>query len=327
MKFDVIRMAFSSPLHISSGGNYYDRGEGMLRSDTLYSSVIQQLAAFDPEFAKKPEGFTFSSAFPFVTEDGKNFQYFLPKPPTDNFRKYEKEAENPKAIKKIKWVDSDFFQETLAGTDVDKIPMNWVKDEFLSSSIKIDKGIVHKETQLRIGVPREAGDTDVYYLEKTFFRKGAGLYFLCFFESDIIKEKVLKALELLELSGIGTDRSVGMGQFYLSFDSLELKTPTQTDYWMNLSLFLPESVAQLEGLLDHNAKYELVKRGGWITDIGYTTYRKQLVYLFQEGGVFKSKKPMPIAGRYQDLSPDNLPTPLNHPVWRVGRSIFLPIKL
>lgn len=327
MEFEIIRLAFTSPLHISTGGNYYDRGEALLRSDTIYSAMVQQMATFNKNLPEKPEGFTFSSCFPYSKNRKKEFEYFFPKPAIKGFRDLEKSAIDPKKIKKIKWINKSLFEQVLNGELIQKLDLSNVSGEYLPSSKLENEEFIVKDVQLRIAVPRTTDDTEVYYLEKTWFAKGSGLFFLAIYEDQVAKETVHKALDLLQLSGIGTDRSVGMGQFKYEIESIKLNLPINSDYAMNLSLFLPENKEFLETGLNSNCSYDLIKRGGWLTDFGYTTYRKNMVYMFQEGGIFRISNSIKETGGYVDIRPKNTPVSIDHPVWRIGRSIFLPIKL
>jgi CRISPR-associated protein Csm4 len=328
MDFDIIRLDFSSPLHISTGGNYYDRGDSTVRSDTIYSAIIQQIASFDNSLAEKPEGFVVSSCFPFTKNTKGEIEYFFPKPSIKKFRDIEKSSSDPKRIKKIKWINKNLFERVLKGDSILPGDLNNAENEYLPSSELPQMDFIKKDVQLRIAVPRTMEDTEVYYLEKTWFAKNSGLFFLVKYQNLEIKRKVQKALELLELSGIGTDRSVGMGQFKLELDNISFDLSGASSYSVNLSLFLPEDKNFLEKGLDSNCSFELIKRGGWLTDFGHTTYRKNMVYMFQEGSIFKTEgNQTEHLGGYVDLRPKNIPNPINHSVWRIGRSIFLPIKL
>jgi len=325
MNFDLIRLSFLSPLHISNGGNYYDRGDDFLHSDTLYSAIIQQLANIEPSLAANPKGFNFSSAFPFTKND-KGFSYFFPKPYFPIIKKAEGINGLSKKLKKLKWIEKSYFEKLLAKDSFQDLNFQHIQKEYLSSE-KINESFIKKEVQLRIGLPADKEDTDVYYIEKTFFAKDSGLFLLAQFETEEIKTAIKNAFDLLQLNGIGTDRSVGMGHFEITWDSIEIDVPT-AEYMTNLSLFIPEDQNQLNQLFDENSAYDLILRGGWLTDREYTGFRKNMVYMIREAGLFKKPNGEFTSGRTVDLQPNKLPNgPMKHPVWRLGRSIFLPIKL
>jgi CRISPR type III-A-associated RAMP protein Csm4 len=88
-----------------------------------------------------------------------------------------------------------------------------------------------------------------------------------------------------------------------------------------LSTFIPEDKLQLEQAIDNQqVAYELVRRGGWITSAPYNTLRKNAIYAFSAGSVLSGNH----VGKIVDLAPKGL---INHPVWRCGKTIVLPIKL
>jgi len=84
-----------------------------------------------------------------------------------------------------------------------------------------------------------------------------------------------------------------------------------------------------EILSDDKISYQLIKRGGWITTEPYTTYRKKSVYMFAEGGIFKlnSDKNIETLGKTVNLKPEAEFLKIQHNIYRVGKSIFLPINI
>jgi CRISPR/Cas system CSM-associated protein Csm4 (group 5 of RAMP superfamily) len=88
-------------------------------------------------------------------------------------------------------------------------------------------------------------------------------------------------------------------------------------------------------MIDDDSRFELIRRGGWITTQPYMTYRKKSIQMFREGSVFSLPKTRAVvensfkAGKTVDLRPE-LPEGMKqveHPVWRVGKSIFIPVNL
>jgi CRISPR-associated protein Csm4 len=59
-------------------------------------------------------------------------------------------------------------------------------------------------------------DSEPYYVDKIFFHKNAGLFFLVEAEEKTL-EMLKAAMRLLSDNGIGTDRNVGNGQFEADF--------------------------------------------------------------------------------------------------------------
>jgi CRISPR/Cas system CSM-associated protein Csm4 (group 5 of RAMP superfamily) len=90
-----------------------------------------------------------------------------------------------------------------------------------------------------------------------------------------------------------------------------------------LSTYIPTTSEILEKNLNHDGiAYQIVRRGGWITQIGYNTQRKNAIYAFDAGSVLcglESGK-----GAIVDLAPEKFK---EHKIWRCGKSIVLPIKI
>jgi CRISPR-associated protein Csm4 len=369
-KLTALKFRFTTPLHIGTVRADYDKSEKMIHSDTLYSAIIwawNVLGIEIPELLdesgnpKDDLGFTISSLFPYYQgkESGSKPIYFFPKPigtlTTDKSKHHKK-------VKSIRYLDIAALKECFNGepflydaiTEEDKGDVKSILTAETSNigGFKLRNGILSKDDKLpkssfivsevypRVYVPRygevdkktgEAKDTEIYYIERLFFKEKSGLYCLAQFDNDTIKQKVIAALRFLADEGLGTDKHVGNGLFELEcedftgFEDLKI----ESNHAVSLSLFCPENKEQLKGMLGEQSAFDTMKRGGWITEEGYLTYRKKSVYMFTEGSIFKTDdKPK---GKTVDLKPENkyLPSekPVTHPIYRVGRSLFLPIKL
>lgn len=179
-----------------------------------------------------------------------------------------------------------------------------------------------------------------FYMEKLFFQEHAGLYFFIQIKDEAVRDYLKGALRLLSDSGLGTDRNTGYGQFTWSApQKMQLRIPPieQSNAWMNLGLYCPKSEDLQEDLLSQSS-YQLLKRGGWISspsNDAFYAYRKKSIYMFGEGGVFPKRAAFDHddatleKGKICDLKPDVVAVDAKtaHPIWRDGRSIFLPIKL
>lgn len=346
-QFTAIRFQISDSVHLGSHREELDRSDTILHSDTLYSAIIQawdvlgvKHAILDYEGDVAPElGFAISSLFPFFQENGQSQPlYFFPIPKSDL------QVADPQVYHLIKWLDAKEFGYYLKNGRLNEhnakpcgdyftdhagfnIAMN---EKYKSRNSTMDnyQDFMRSEVQPRAYVPRlHEPDTDtvIYYIERIFFREHCGLFGLATFDNDEIKAKVLLALDHLQDAGIGTDRNVGHGQFCYETDKFEyfIDLP-ESDHALNLSLFCPENPAQLADMLasDHCC-HDLTKRGGWMTTWPYLGYRKDSVYMFREGGIFKTKEM--VAGSTVNLRPAILNSDI--PVLRVGKSIFLPVTV
>lgn len=331
MSYKAFKISFTSPLHISDiRANDYGKSERILRSDTLVAAIMQTWAMLGKEaWIKQDSGFTTSCLFPFTTatDESKENVFFLPKPfcrlntPDDN-------ADNTslaKKAKKVQYFDTEYFQLALKQTKITQPKENHYRGAYLCNE-EIDTDFLSSDTRIRIRKPRnDSEDAEPFYMEQLRFKAGSGLWGVAWFESESIEKRVKAAFDYLEEAGLGTDRNVGNGQFkieWLSENPLPIETPTK--YGLNLSLFCPENETDLAIMLDEKARYELIKRGGWLSE-PHTGLRKRSVYMFKEGSVFRLSKPENVHGCTVDLQPDILGK--KHPVWRSGKAIFIPIEL
>jgi len=203
-------------------------------------------------------------------------------------------------------------------------------DEYIldnSSLTKNFNGIFQCQVTPRVNIARDGvSDSVPYYVEKITFKDFSGLYFIADGETTLLE----KALNLLKVEGVGTDRNVGNGFFEYVSDEIELSLPEKTDNILSLSNYIPSKSEELTELLrGDKIAYDFHRRGGWITTYPYNSLRKKYVYAFVPGSVFNKPSGINdnllILGNIVDLKPDD--AGVNHPIWRNGKSIFLPIKL
>lgn len=328
MMFDTLYFSFKTPLHISNTRADYGQSEKILHSDALYAAIMQAWAVLGKsEWISKKPNFTLSSLFPFTSVGGEKVHFF-PKP----FLKPNTEGavvrtEDAKTFKKVKYVDVSILEAYL-----NFLPQpsntNWVKGSYQTQHANaIDKDFIQTDVVPRIRKPRrDSEDAEPFYTERLYFKSGSGLFCLVQYESEEAKRQVEAAVGYLADTGIGTDRNVGHGLFDWSAGKLPLSLPTGADWALNLSLFCPENQQQLTDMLDNQARYEIIKRGGWMSE-PHNTYRKRSVYMFKEGSLLRTGATP--KGKTVNLQPENalLPSPVTHPVWRVGKALFLPVKL
>ena len=168
-------------------------------------------------------------------------------------------------------------------------------------------------------------DAEPYYVDRVSFKDYSGLYFIVEGDTTLLD----KAMPLLAEEGIGTDRNVGNGYFECKTDKITISLPNEgADYCVCLSVYFPESEQQLKDMMtDENIAYDIQRRGGWITTYPYQRLRKNFIYGFSEGSVFKRKtNGIETIGRIVDLRPQWNEEQLHH-IWRCGRSLILPINI
>ncbi|KXX69436.1 type III-A CRISPR-associated RAMP protein Csm4 [Flammeovirga sp. SJP92] len=357
----VYKLHFSTPLHLSDESEGYDKSQSLLHSDTLHAAIMSTYALLGKTEAIPHDGvppFTISSLFPFAqAEENKETTYFLPKP-FKPFNPNKLSEEEAKKIKKIEWIELSLFKQLIGekGLAIEKDYIH--KGKFLAKC-KIGK-VMDTEMSQRVVIRRDRTATGIdnvsqvfggfsvpekvapdqettpFYIEKLRFSKGSGLYFI--YEGDEKNSSLFEtALQLLGDEGIGTDRNVGMGKF--SFEKVDLKSEKVWDHWdtmcqlksdysVTLSLYCPKDEEELSKALE-GAKYNLIKRGGYITTEPFNALRKREVYMFAEGSVFRFT-PNEVRGKSVNLQPDitkleEYTNTTAHPIWRVGKAMLLPI--
>lgn len=316
----IYKLRFTSPLHISNSRSDYGQSLKTIDSDTMYAALTSCLAKMGETISENGDlGFTISSLFPYYQKekDGKPL-YFFPKPIN---AKLPETAENRKQIKKIKYLETNYFSQLLSGNV--KIEDNNIHGDYLCEQ-KIEKFIKTQADQ-RVSIKDRTmqEEAEPYFIDKIFFKDYSGLFFIAKGDTTNLD----KAIPLLALEGIGTDRNIGNGFFEYKRDTVFLDIPEKADYFLNLSMFFPESKEQLSLLMDENSAYEIQRRGGWITSYPYQSLRKNVIYGFSVGSVFrKETSGLETLGKIVDLRPKWNDTDM-HSVFRCGRALILPIKI
>lgn len=335
--FKIFKLHFTAPLHISDQHDDLGNSQKIIQSDTLYAALMSCLAKNGEKLPEDGElGFTVSSLFPYFQKDKDSSPvYFLPIPMQSRQADLA-DVTKAKTVKKVQWIDSNLYSSVLSGeslfdgTDsyIPYIQGNYLTTYELPEDINGGKEFVRSEVSQRVTLMSRTGEEDAkpFYVDKILFRYDAGLYFIVEGDTSLLE----KALHLLSLEGIGTDRNVGYGFFEYTADSLSIDLPKEVNHQLSLSLLIPESKEQLEMLLNSECvAYDFVRRGGWITTYPYMTLRKNAIYGFVPGSVFRKDEgeSATVIGKIVDLKPETVDVEITHHVWRNGKAIMLPIKL
>lgn len=330
--FKIFKLHFLAPLHLSKGKtDDYGESEEILHSDTIKSALFvcarqlfgaNEIGDNDSFF----NSFQISSAFPFFEDE-----LFFPKPMAkiQPFKNEEIPEEfQAKKHKKVVYLGKSYFEDLIneQKLSISKDDLT-VDGKFVSNHTTIKKlasPIFKSEVQQRVTIPADySEDPTPYYVDRLFFAQGAGLWF-AFKGDDKMLELVSKALKLLGDSGIGTDRSVGNGQFESSQSIMSLHTPENAKHQLSLSLWCPQEEEISESFLK-NSSYGLIKRGGYIASpakMEHLTLRKKSIYMFTEGSIFPNNKIL--KGKVANLKPDI--AVVTQDVWRDGLAFMIPIN-
>jgi len=279
------KLFMTSPLHLSTGGDSYEKTFHYLHSDTLFSALLASwhyLYDDDPEVLVKNFSFKISSAFPFYGQD-----FYFPKPLCSLPLTFDsQDAKARKKLGKVTFVEKTLFEKMIAGDTVNTRDICFSPGGALLG-LKKDIADFFSEVEIaRNVIDRISGKTDIFYFSELHFRENSGLYFLADFADETTRKKFTAVLRFLGDEGIGGDRHVGKGLFDLQVsESFTLNQPTDGDSLLNLSLYHPTRQEIDSRLLDRSA-YEIINRKGWITAPGHANLRKRSLNMFLEGSVF-----------------------------------------
>jgi len=261
MDTSIVKLNFTSPIHLGAEGAAVEKIYDFLHSDTLFSSICHAwlqtygrkgLEELLGEFPKDKQNvppskelpFCFSSAFPFVGKvmDGEvRTTYFLPKlkkrPPFPDFE----DKPEPKEAKRVKktlddmdWIDLSFFWEwagyrkpvRLKNEDLDPRKWRCLREKLDRMNELLNKA-VESDFRPRVTIDRRTGRSLLYFFRLVYFsndqREGkGGLYFLVKCRDQDMKDRLTTALKFLGETGIGGERSSGYGKFEAEWCELDV---------------------------------------------------------------------------------------------------------
>lgn len=323
----IYKLHFTSPLHIGDKkDNDYGISQKTIASDTMYAALTSCLAKSGiPVPDDGYLGCVISSLFPYYQQSADAVPvYFLPSPKQVKLP-HVSDPNDIKKLKKVCWIDTALYGLILDGVnlfDGSAVDMKYVHNEFLTAA-DMDYDFVCSRVSQRISVSSRtlSEDAQTYYIDKISFMGESGLYFIAEGDTTLID----KALPMLALEGLGTDRNVGNGFFEYVKTTINLDVPTHADHCVTLSMFIPESKQQLDAMMaSADIAYDIERRGGWITTHPFNGIRKNVIYSFVPGSIFLNHtEGVATTGRIVDLKPETID--VGHPIWRCGKTLLLPI--
>lgn len=323
--FNIIKLNFLSPIHLGIGRDYYDTSAVGLHSDTLSAALASmnvrtQQDGLDVEAFLN--SFTLSSAFPFIGQT-----LFLPKisGKLNLIVRNKSEHEYRKKIKKVQYIEKSIW-EALANGETVTVDEDQIKDKYLVADPKEFVVPFKHQVSQRVGVPRDGRTNSLpFYFDWTFFNSNCGLY--CVTDADGENfDRLCELFTTLGELGIGSDKSVGGGQFKVMPEKITIKEPLDANKTMILSLYIPTE-EEITDLSLKESKYSLLLRGGYMAGSSNENLRhlwKKSIYMFDVGSCFSTKSK--IKGKVVDLTPENWNGEKMHPVYRSGKAFTLKIK-
>ncbi|NPA33865.1 MAG: type III-A CRISPR-associated RAMP protein Csm4 [Chlorobi bacterium] len=313
--------------------------DGIIRSDTLASAIANALVSIGRLQSSDVKDFmdnvAFSSAFPLVKVKQESI-YFFPKPAGFVLSRDIRER---KKVKKARWFEKSIIENILTGQEIDLADVELdgqfvfsrsMKDR-LGNSVKISRLFAEQE-HARAQVARIPSDDShpFFAVTKVFKAKDsikAGLFFIAVGDDKYV-DLVTEGLEILQDTGFGSDRTVGWGHFeFEEADDSALPTGAGNgDKAYSLGLYIPEGKEALQDLKPLH--YDLIERKGWVTVSGYLNVRRNGLFMFTEGSMFRINRNVYMAyfeeGTVRDVTP---PFPKGMPeIYRSGKTIFICAK-
>ena len=305
MQYHVYKLSFPGGVHF--GQRTLESAAMTFQADRLFSAVCMEALAMGEDALKKlvslvkGDRILLSDALPYAGDE-----YFLPKPMLHIDSSITTgDPKQRKKFKKLEYLPVRLFSRYLLG--------KCTIDELESDSF----GSYTMRTSVHL---RPGEDAEPYRVGTFFFKERCGLYILVGYEKEEDLDFFDELLEMLSLSGIGGERSSGLGRFDLRHGSVpeELSTRLQDEYgmYMSLGVSLPQP-EELEGALE-DARYLLVKRSGFVASEAYAPEprRKRDTYAFSIGSCFRRK----FRGQLRDVSNRG-----KHPVYCYLKPMFMGI--
>jgi len=310
-------------IHLSPRSSY----EIQLHSDTLFGAIcwgIRMLFGEDrlvqvlDEYKTSPP-FLVTSAFP-CKFDGKDYNYFLPKPVLKpltikdlesffssaeiNKQTYHSKKFNTieivdkyKKFKKIKFIKMLYFKKILKRDDEAVLFADFL-DKHLIETGYCRNGVAQKNSLDRL-THSTTGAGNTFYVPEIAYREKFGLYFLL--KTKNIEEYIHPVLRFLEDSGIGPNARTGKNWFKVAVKEKTLFDTNNSqagDSFITLSRYIKNEPINIEASLYQLASVRS-KVESRLEFAGEDVWKHRVSY-FTAGSIIK---PLSIAEHYGRLAP------------------------
>lgn len=311
MKYKVYRLTFNAGVHFGKGR--LEDTDYTFSADTLFSSMCIEAVKTSEDRLKnlvenvKNGNLIISDGLPYI-----GASYYIPKPMCDIKHKDDSNVGNSiikKLYKNTRFIPADMLAEYINGEFSADIAEEFAT--FGKKYIKVSAAINGND------------ETVPYRVGQFFYNDNNGLYVIAGYKDDGIICEFEKLLTLVGFSGIGGERSSGMGRFTVekvseedyqySLSDLMTMLNTTSDTYMTLSLSLPKD-DELENVLKA-ARYKIIKRSGFVASSQYPEKRKKDLYVLSAGACVTTK----YKGDVYDVSSDSK----YHAVYRYAKPMFM----
>lgn len=313
MKYYILQFKFLTPVHFGTAEN---KKSGNLQSfnccaDTFFSALVTETAALDGELcsrfieAVQKGGLLFSDFLPYYS--GAEEELYVPVP-------YNcKEKVNPLDLQ-LSFKELCLQYEALR----DHENMAYIRVSGIYDYLHPYESTAKEQEKHDFGwsgIQRRLDFRNggrAYYVSNYTFAEGAGLYCIVGLDDETLLEGLVKAVELLGLSGIGGRRSSGFGKFVLKGAPQPLSEDCGGDAGM-LKVLLENKTSSLQMSLSVlcpvQEQIATVKKGA------FSLLKRSSVYMLKAGSCFPER----VEGRLLEFAALGA----QHAVYRYGKAVYM----
>lgn len=349
MKLDIYHLS-GSGFHFGRHGRGQENCAVVFPSDSVFSALAAQAAQFFPPerfqdwlapFVGGSPPFVLTSMFPCA-----GAIRFFPKPQLPIGTGAERSGKRSlKSIRKIAYVSEAVFRSLISGAALaplisddcllqgGSVLISAAERSALPAGVGETGRIWEMTTRPRVTVSRTDMMSDLFHLAEMRFSRGCGLWFGVRWltaPTDSARSELEALIAELGESGIGAERSIGLGQFKLSAEGpIEfIDGESNADQaFITLSRFIPKA-SELKCFQSRRAAYAIESVGGWVSSPGKAAERRRAIRMVSEGACLSFGGLTEPIGRIVDVQPDYGGTrPIGHPVYRSGYALSVACAL
>ncbi|GBD08280.1 hypothetical protein HRbin22_00513 [Candidatus Thermoflexus japonica] len=328
---EIVYLEPRGAFHLGVRGIGLEETSPILHADTLYAALgvawamlFGEESLFQNWFVPEPP-VLISSAFPFAGPVRFYPRPYLPARVTAPYF----------PMKEIAFVSEGVLRRMLEGQPLEEgvrihegtVWMTREEAETLQDAFG-RRDLAGERFWARSRVPRVALDlvtqtSSLWHFGRLVFREAgprpearAGLFFRVRYRDPRLVERFRAVVRLLGDHGVGGDRTAGHGLFSPRFEPAEPLGDPAAPAFVTLSpVYLPRD--QIEALLGEAARYGWLTRSGWVGGRLAMPYRRRTLRMLAEGSLLTGD-PRGLWGAMVDVTPQETPEPLPHPIYRYG---------
>lgn len=321
-----------SAWHLQTGGLEHERVDVLPRADTLSAALMSVSNTLYGNGSIDINTFPrVSSIFPAIQQKNEIKRLFF-KPVVTSIQIPDQELVALKTIKRCTWVTERVLldvrlQKQLIFSDLNPTTSKFGILSYNSENLSLNAPLMQLNTRDRVTLDRVTSASVPFQFSAMYPSDSMLWHFEVEMQpTDLNYFKSL--IQLLGDSGIGAERTVGLGQFELiDIKEVEDAEILNANGFINMGMFNPNPELDTE-IMWGESFYDIIHRQGWTS---YPVLRRKSINMVAEGSVIKTNS-SPIGRLVKVLDPDDKEmTPsqkqalshLDHPVYRDGRGYFI----